>query len=45
MKCKHWASMREDECVGWDDVYVGPKFGCVHWISKTDKSFVKGIEL
>lgn len=30
----------EDRCAGWDyesyraGVYVGPKFGCIHWIKK-----------
>jgi hypothetical protein len=29
-----------DQCVGWDyegysaGVYVGPKFGCIHWVKK-----------
>lgn len=32
-----------DRCAGWDiesygaGVYVGPKFGCIHWIKKETK--------
>ena len=32
-----------DSCSGWDTesygagVYVGPKFGCIHWIKKETK--------
>lgn len=36
------APNQADRCVGWDaegygaGVYVGPKFGCIHWIEKGD---------
>lgn len=32
--------IRVDRCAGWDyegyssGVYVGPKFGCIHWVKK-----------
>ena len=34
------APNQADRCVGWDvegygaGVFVGPKFGCIHWIEK-----------